>query len=798
MRLGSGRQSIAACIALGIASLIIPVQAQESSEGPAQQEHAAAQENESAMVARTARTITFESLGERYPIRLHGVDVGRSLPFSVRADEVVSAARLNLNYAYSPALLEELSQLNISLNDETVATLDLPRADAGRNVSASLVLPAHLMAVFNQLKMQFLGHYTMECEDPLHSSLWVSISKNSFLELETAPLLLPDELALLPVPFFDPRDNRLLTLPMVLDASPDDQALEAAGILASWFGAMADYRGARFPVSLDAVPRQGNAVVMQQGEAAQRWLAEPLRGPTIAMMTHPDDPAAKLLLVLGRDSAELRQAAAVLAVGAVALSGPVAEVGGLVTKRPRQPYDAPRWLATDKPVQLGALTTEGGLSVSGYDPGTMRLNLRLPPDLFDWQGADVPLDLKYRYTPQPTARNSSLLVGANEQYLRSYPLVAQDHPRYAELVRGALGTDGDALQHVSMTLPLTLLADRGQLQFRFMYDYLKEGICRDIIVDNVRGSIDPTSTLDFTGYAHYKAMPDLAAFVSSGWPFTRMADLADTQVLLDAEPGAQALSAYLEVMGRFGESTGFPVLALQVSRERSPAGDGKDLLVLTAAPGRVRELWGETAPAAYDVGQQHFFQTSDIAYQHASGKSGAERLAGSAWPARSEIGFFSAGDSAIVAGFESPVTPQRSVVLFASANEKGLLDAARAMQVAGMRANMPELRNDKQAPGSANHFDGSLVVVRGEKVDVLVAESTYFVGELSLWQRWRWWWQNGAPLSWLDRYGWLAVLGLCIVLIGVVGWFGRATGQQRLSWRWPWLRHASKRGENGK
>lgn len=769
MRLRGSQPIVAMLVGLGFACLSGVVHAEDIAA-------------ESRQSGSGARLISFESLGERYPIMLRGVDAGRNVPFSVRSDEVVSGAKVNLNYSYSPALLEELSQLNLILNDETVATLDLPRAEAGRNVSVSMELPTHLMAVFNQLKFQFMGHYTMECEDPLHSSLWVSISKNSSLELVTTPLLLPDELALLPVPFFDPRDNRMLTLPVVLDAKPDDQTLAAAGILASWFGAQADYRGARFPVTLGTLPEQGQAVVIQQGEAAQRWLSHPLQGPTLAVVTHPADPAAKLLLVLGRDGAETREAAAVLAAGSVALNGAVADVGGLSVLTPRQPYDAPRWLATDKPVRLGDLSAEGPLSVSGYDPGVIRLNLRLPPDLFAWHGQDVPLNLKYLYTPQPMSLNSSLLVGANDEYLRSYPLVAQNHPRYDELVQGARDSDGDAAQLVNMNVPLALLAGRGQLQFRFMYDYIKEGACRDIIVDNVRGRIDPASTLDFSSFAHYKAMPDLAAFASSGWPFTRMADLADTVVVLDEDAGPGALSAYLEIMGRFGESTGLPVLSLQVSRVLDAAVQDKDLLVMTAVPGRVRALWGDAAPAGYDADQRRYFKASDMLYRSET-KAGVVSSDDAGVMAHSEVAFASDGSSAVVAGFESPFVPQRSVVLMAGADEAGLQDAARAVRKAGMKAGMPWLRRESEAAGNASELAGSLAVVRGDKVDVLVAEHSYTMGELTLAQRWRWWrLHHGPQWSWDYLNVFLVLVGVFALLAGAARLIFGSKGRMLPAW----------------
>ncbi len=39
--------------------------------------------------------------------------------------------------------------------------------------------------------------------------------------------------------------------------------------------------------------------------------------------------------------------------------------------------------------------------------------------------------------------------------------------------------------------------------------------------------IGDDSTIDFSKYYHFIAMPDLRVFANSGFPYSRMADLAD-------------------------------------------------------------------------------------------------------------------------------------------------------------------------------------------------------------------------------------------------------------------------------
>ena len=257
-------------------------------------------------------TVTLKQLGRNYPMSLRGVESTDSVNFDVRADSIVTGARLNLQYTYSPALLAQLSQINVLVNDEVAASLALPKDKAGQLQQQVVQIPAHLITEFNRLSLQFIGHYTMSCEDPQHSSLWAKISNTSELGIDVSPLVLPDDLSIMPLPFFDRRDASALNLPIVFATAPDNATLEAAGALSSWFGAQASYRGARFSSGYNQIPASGNAVVLVSGPDALQIGSiglPPAKGPTLSLMTNPNDVNAKLLEVRCSDGAELKIAA---------------------------------------------------------------------------------------------------------------------------------------------------------------------------------------------------------------------------------------------------------------------------------------------------------------------------------------------------------------------------------------------------------------------------------------------------------------------------------------------------------
>jgi hypothetical protein len=687
----------------------------------------------SATLSQLGISATLRQLGINYTMQLRGIEGSDGVSFDVPADQVVNKARVKLEYSYSPALLSDLSQINVMVNDQVAASLPVPTETAGTLQQAVVDIPAHLITEFNRLTFQLIGHYTMMCEDPLHTSLWAKISNTSQLEMETTQIVLPDDLARLPSPFFDRRDSRLLQLPFVFASTPDNRTLEAAGAVASWFGALASYRGALFPVSLEQLPEKGHAIVMIAGRASIVGIEVPEDGsPTLSMIANPNDPYGKLLVIAGRDSEQLKQAALALVSGSRAMAGSSARVDRFDSLQARKPYDAPNWLPSDRPVQLGELVDVRQLSVAGYSPGTINLPMRIPPDLFNWREKGVPLHLKYRYTPQPVSTNSSLLLGVSDTFIKSLPLPSQETLQDDESILAQLQQDDSLLKESKILLPLNSLPLQSSLQLRFMYDYIKQGECRDIIIDNMRGTIEADSTIDFSGYKHFIAMPNLGVFHSSGFPFTRMADLSETAVVMPSAAGVEDFSLYLNLLGRFGDSTGLPATAVSVTQGDDDATlEGKDLLVLASGGNQpLLQRWADLMPAS--LSGQSSFELSDLAHRMRSWVGSDNRA--NMRQARSTMALGFGGAGAYLAGFESPLSSERSVVVIAADSPEKLVDISSALH---------------GGEGYEGSIQGSLAVINGKNISSLVAEEQYYVGEL----------------GWLRYLQWLLAHNLALMLL---------------------------------
>jgi len=703
--------------------------------------------------------VTLKQLGAGTPMVIRGVEGSFSLPFDIRADEVVSSAQLRLRYTYSPALLADLSHINVLVNGEVAASVPVPKESAGEPKETVVNLPSQLVTQFNNLNVQLIGHYTMECEDPLHSSLWANISNRSTLELTVTPLVLANDLSILPLPFFDRRDSRPLALPFVFAAAPDNTTLEAAGILSSWFGALASYRGARFPTAVNQLPAKGNAILLTTGELRSGGLDLPApSGPSVTLIPNPNDMYGKLLVLGGRDAKELKRAAQGVVTGSKALTGQRAVITQLAELEPRKPYDAPNWLRSDRPVKFGELVPPTSLNVSGFAPPTIPVDLRLPPDLFGWRESGIPLDLRYRYTPQQLSTSSTMTLGVNDQLVKSFPLPSIERLNGGEGLLAKLQTDSSIPVRAQMELPLQLMPPRSRLQFRYQYDYIKEGQCRDVIIDNVRGAIEPDSTIDISGFKHYMALPDLAVFHNSGFPFTRMADLSQTAIILPDSAGTAEYSAYLGVLGRLSESTGYPALNVTVARAEQVSGlADKDLLVIASGDNQpLLKQWSSQLPVSLAEGSRRF-SLSDWVYQAWNWVVPNPRE--DTGKARNSLSFTTDGASVVFAGFESPLRSGRSVVAISATRPEGLAEAVDAL-----------IGEDR-----TEFIQGSVSVVRGKQVDSLVSGPTYYVGSLGFFKSIQWY---AARQPWILLL--LAVLG--IGLLGILVYIAlRARAARRLN-----------------
>jgi len=669
-----------------------------------------------------ARELTLQDLGIQKPIRLRGVQGEIAIPIAIRDDEIVTGARLHLRFSHSPSLIFPLSHLNVLVNNELAATIPLSQETAS-GAERVIDIDPRLFVEYNNIGLQLIAHYTMDCEDPVHTTLWAIVSNQSTIELQTRPLQLANDLNILPQPFFDSRDSRQLTLPFVFTAQPSQQELEAAGVVASWFGALASYRRVRFPVYINELP-PSNAVVFAVGGKLPAGVNID-NGTRVSMVDNPAKTTSKLLVISGNDGTALNMAARALALGKDAMSGESVAIRDFKDPEPRKPYDAPRWIPTDRPVEFGELSKGWSLEVSGLYPDSIRLPFHIPPDLFTWRSDGMKLDLKYRYTPT-VGPKSTLNVNINDEFVQAIALSYTDEDKYSDdRINLPFTAPYHAVNEAKVNIPDYKFSSDNVLQFQYYFERKKEGACKDAIIDNLRGAIDSDSTIDLSDLPHYTYLPELSLFANAGFPFTRMADLSDTGIVLPDQMGPDEIEAYLITMGHFGSATGYPAIRFKLATASTlDTLKGKDLLVFSESGKQpLLEKWADDMPLTTVNGVTRLSVIGPV-----------ERLR-ARWSGRDvDASLKHAGQVIEQAGhslaalmsFESPLDSGKTVVFMTAGDGQRLVALANALTDSG----------------KTQFVRGDMVLLNGDEVNAYTMGGQYAVGKLPFILGLRWWLSN--------------------------------------------------------
>lgn len=751
--------AVIAALALGFATMVIGTREVHAAPVPAAKAAAAAP----APAAGTgtgattpaaggiAERLTLKDMRIARPIRLQGTSGEIGIPFGMRQDRVVTSAVLSLQMSWSPMMLDDMSHLVVMVNGEVVQTVPLTRGDAAGQVLRIPINPALFLPGDNQLNLRLVGHYARDCEDPFNSVLWANISNvRSWVDFEYQPLPFSPDLARLPLPFFDKGQNSQVQVPFVFAGQPHKGELEAAAATASWLGAMASYRGFSFKPVYGALPR-GNAVVfLKNGQSIAGLALGPIGGPSAAVVRNPNDPNGTLLVLMGRSDGELRVAAGAVALGRGVFGGQ--RMGFDEVRIPAWPrYGALRWITTDHPIKLGQIIPAYALEGMGLRPGPLSASFRVAPDLFFWPREGGKLSLGYRY---PVAqwldkRASRLDVSLNGQYLKSLPMGST---WWEELV-GQSGAKSQS-SNASIVLPRYNLFGQNELTFDYNMIVANKKKCEGTTPENVRTSIDPESTIDFTSAYHAILMPDLATFAGAGFPFTVAPDLAETTVIMAENPSPASVEAFLELMGRFGDSTGVPITAVTVTSTVDPGQlADQDVLVVGGI-----ELAGagslfDHAPVRYANGHLEVQERSPMQYVTAffGGTQRDDPMAAA------PLVYNSRGFSGIVS-FRSPYASDRTVVALLADNGAGLPALVDGMADVKFNASI----------------QGDLAVTRGDGMSSFAIGNRYWTGSLPIWMKMAYWFSQRPLLMGIGA------LALAVILAGPAYFYFRRQAQRRL------------------
>jgi len=727
-------RSVLLAVALGtLANTTLAAQPQSGFAGGAQTPAAA--KSAPVPAGQYRDTFTLNDAGSPQ-IELHGIDSMHSIFFTLPETHVVRSAKIHIYYAFSPSLLPQLSHLKLMMNGTLFATIQPTPGQVGgsdsRDAEAEFTIPADLLVHNNTLTIEFIGHYTEVCEDPANTTLWSRVHRNTYLDINGDLLPLADDLKQLPMPFLDPAVIQPLSIPVIFANAPSAKAIQSAGVVTSYFGMISESRPVRFPVHIGAIP-PGNVIVVSDGAGnlPPGLNLPPINGPTVAMRTNPNDPYSKVLVIAGADAEQVLVAAQAVAQHSEMLAGAESGITSFKLQDKRKPDDAPRWARTDQTIALWDYAQADQLQGDGSAP--LNVYFRIPPDIFYSERPNAKLHLVYRYNSIPIGPISSMQVRINNAFLGSVPLIP--------------GQEASKTMAVDVPVPVVNLRPfSNSLSFDFTFQLLKKGGCQDTTPINMQAAILRDTHLDLRGYPHYLPLPNLEVFANAGFPYTRLADLSETTVVLPATPTEQEIETFVTLMGHFGRQTGYPALRVTVTGpEALRAGANTDFLVIgTGSDQPGFDTLQNSLPVALHSGEIQIRDTQGFfapLHGHQWWKLSSNEHA--------ESGQLTAGGvpDAVIEGIESPFAPgaSRSVV------------AIHLRDASTFPAFMDTLLNIQQS----SEVSGSVAVLHGKQFQSFrIGSNVYHVGVLPPWKRLTMWFME---VPWLAA----AVIALLALLMAV-------------------------------
>jgi Bacterial cellulose synthase subunit len=415
------------------------------------------------------------------------------------------------------------------------------------------------------------------------------------------------------------------------------------------------------------------------------------------MVDHPRHPGSnvKLVVVAGRNRTELATALRALATRSRRLAGPEAKLDAPAERPAPVPGEAPRWVSTRKEVPFSAYPGDHELSHEGTAPATLSLRFRVAPDVWLWPADFVALDLGWLVRGSPRPR---LDVEMNGDFVATLPDRDQGRARL-RIPREHLRGFNELLVHVHYPDPdpCAVASTQG---------------------DPPHVEIAPDSVLHLEGARHYSMLPDLSLFAFDGWPFTRVADLSETAIVLPDQPAPAELGTALSIVARMAQVTGS--VATGVSLLPASAASDEDLanrdVLVVGTPGdnAVVARWADRLPLRFENGGAHV-QRAPLSFDLLGGigplldqRRANELLSGTR-------------NVAAIAAIESPVTKGRSVVA---------VTAAEPSRIPPFSAFLGYARARTRA--------GDLLLLAGEERAMFRVGGFFGLGQLDPWTEARW------------------------------------------------------------
>lgn len=201
--------------------------------------------------------------------RVRGIDGFFNLDFPLPNKWEILQANGYIKYTPSILLLKDLSSAVVSFNDVVLTQFKIfDNKDSGIKFNID---PA-LFYDHNLLKFEAIQHYTYECEDGSHTSLWSDIDLvHSYIELLVRPKAIKEQISSIQYDVFDDKQYSVTPLNYVMDTK-NESSLKNFALFSSVASTHLKYRLEELKVSNSIDTMNHNVIISSKEDAKQMLL----------------------------------------------------------------------------------------------------------------------------------------------------------------------------------------------------------------------------------------------------------------------------------------------------------------------------------------------------------------------------------------------------------------------------------------------------------------------------------------------------------------------------------------------
>jgi len=520
-----------------------------------------------------------------------------SIPYSSRLR--IRQAVLDLHWTNSIALIEDRSQLRISLNGEVLGQAPLRgREPEGR---IQLNLPAALFRQgYNDLALKAAQHYTTECEDPTAPELWTEINPaESLLKLDYELAAIRPSLAEIEH-LVSPLATGA-TFPLDIATAPGDDVAGRLTEVGARIAAGMALRLKYVPLTvtsktLEPLPPEAEAgpsearlagtgahdvvVAGTRGAIAAALPADvvaEITGPYLALLPVAGRPGRFALVVSGTSAEDVLRAAEAFSLAGLRLPDRRSTLVGELSFPELPVYGHVNALEAEQQYRFEAFGMETATLGSGRGD-RVSFEAWVPPDLFVPVDANLEMHLHLAYGAGASPA-SSLALFINDDFVSAIRLGSPE---------------GGVYRDYTLLLPATWLQP-GTNRIEFRSFMQPEGEGSTCFAPSDRGlmvTLFEDSWMALSAARHHVSLPSLGLMARTGFPYSAPSDGSGIHVAL-ADESAEIRGAAWTLFGKLVQQAGTP---LHLARFGAPKDAGDRHMVLVGTTGRIPDAMLDQAP----------------------------------------------------------------------------------------------------------------------------------------------------------------------------------------------------------